>query len=694
MKIFSVFRQCIGQEPARPAMNTVPRPDDRTAALPAQTQPTRPPARISPQIWNLLVCGRGSKKHQAPVVDTDSGEGGRASSDAALSDGAGAIRRTDFKRPRFSFESEAGAEDAVSVAGASSREAASDDSGRDLVIPADRYGLPRFFFETGKTGHSGGAAENPPVSIPIDDAAFDTESIHPPTFRHPPLEERKYLTRYELAKLMPWGRDAEKRSGLVGSHIDALKDVATRLDTTLAFRKVNPAAQYWIQHNLPVKDLTVKSKSEKDGPLQGLLVSPGGRRGSTVEALDGKMLGLKLEEMISNNSLEVIENTAEEDADPGHRILTVHDPEKKETYKMRFNVEDSTFSVFKFDGKDFKPVRFKGLHGKPLTADYDAFDFYPRLKNRNFAGFKDIDTGAIERPKPRFADLANIVAKDVLELPEVRQTKGRLGRLSALDEHIIKTCNDEIRKQSGYPHDVLMHGKEKRNTQYPEPCNEVFFIFPDGQTLMSTSWEQTQAVDYAIKQEGFVSTDNRVYNIPAGSKVLFHDQRNPDGSEAIPPASGKRIDWDSRVAAEKLHGDYAMLDKIVFTDPFGLHSKDAGKSIAGPLSASTGSNTRLGAAAGQTLRTFAGNDFRRPSAASLSSIESASSTASMQSIPPWLNSLVSGASAGPSTPTSVRRTSTGSIADAGSSLQSRLLRAIREISEDDQDGFQNDSGKV
>lgn len=445
-----------------------------------------------------------------------------------------------------------------------------------------------------------------------------------PIYQHPPFEDRKYLTHDELERLMPWGPQADKISGLVGSHIDALKDVAELLDTVLAFRKVNPAAKYWIASNSPVKGLSVKHKSEKEGPLQGLLVTQEGRRGSTVEELDGEIYGLKLQELIENNSLEVLDNVPEENADPNCKVLKVFDLQKKTTFKMVFDINESKFSVYRYDGSAYQPIKFKGSKGKPLTADYDAFDFYPRLKDKNFAGFKDIDTSAIERQNPAFKDLAMLVVNDVLELPTVRTNRENLGRLTDWDAHIIKTCNEFIQAESGYEHNVVMHGKEKRNTQYPELCNEVFFIFPDGRTLMSTNWEQTQAVDYAIKQEGFISTDNRAYNKHAGSEILFHDQRkqNTGGSGEVPPGSGERIEWDSRAAAEKLYNAYPKQLETIF-DPSYLINEN------------------------NTLQFSSASHPSRPSqtsVTSLNSVDSTGSTASSKSIPAWLDQLVRRAS--------------------------------------------------
>jgi hypothetical protein len=579
-----------------------------------------------------------------------------------------------FSLPKFSFEKEP---DTESVGEASSGKGAS----KEVTIPPGQYGLPEFSFEADKTGDFNFDFEKLRASLVFNNANFTTGDISPAIFGHPPFNKRKYLTRYELADLMPSGPDAEKRSGVVVSHIDPLKYVASKLDVALAFRKVNPAAKYWIQHDFPVKGLSVKNKSEKTGPLQGLLLTIG-KSGGAVEALDGKLLGAKLEEMISNDELEMLENSAEEEADPTHYVLNVRDKKTKHIYKMKFNVKDSTFSVSKLDGDEFRPVKFKGLHGKPLTADYDAFDFYPRLKNKNFAGFKDIDTKAIEQPTPHFADLAYIAWKQVLELPKVRKMQQGLGRLNNWDAHIITTCNDEIKKQSGYLYDVVMHGKEKRNTEFPELCNEVFFIFPDGQTLMSTSWEQTQAIDHAIKQEGFVSTDNRTYNSPAGSEVRFHDQKK--GSlPAIPPASGKTIKWDSRAAAEKLYDGYKKFGKSVAAASFGLSKKSAGKIVAGSSSSSSGSDTHLTIGGSKTLH------GKRPT--SMTSIASIASTTSTHSIPPWLTNLVTGASAaGISTPSSGNGTSPH--VGAGT-VPLRLLRVIRELSEDNSDDLSNDGEK-
>jgi hypothetical protein len=663
---------CIRQEPTRPPTDTAAPADNGTGTLPAQA-PSRLRGRITPQIWKLLTCDRGTKKHPASI---DHNESDDANSAYTGSDASG----DGFRLPRFWFQAESDTEEDRGTISNAEEDVrtfsnSSEMASEEVSIPEDKY-FGKFSFENEKSDGFHLEFANLPISVAIDDSDIATADIGSAIIGHPPFNMRKYLTRHELADLMPSGPVAEKRSGLVDSHIHALKYVASRLDTALAFRKVNPAAQYWIQHDFPVKGLTVKNKSEKTGPLQGLLLTLG-KSGGAVEALDGKLLGAKLEEMLLNNGLEELENTPEEDADPTHHVLKVRDPATNQIYKMKFNVEDSTFSVFKLDDNEFRPVKFKGSHGKPLTADYDAFDFYPRLKDKNFAGFKDIDTKAIEQTKPHFADLADIVFNQVLELPQVRKAKQGLGRLNDWDAHIIKTCNHEIKKQSGYTHDVLMHGKEKRNTEHPELCNEVFFIFPDGQTLMSTSWEQTQAIDHAIKQEGFVSTDNRTYNTPAGSQVRFHDQRNPDGSPAIPPASGKTIHWDSRAAAEKLYGGYTRFGKTVAASSYGLSRKSAGKSVDGRSLSERGSNAPLAPGSRKTLR-----DTR--------SITSMSSIASTQSIPSWLNSLVTGARAGVSAPAS------GSGADTRLGTEAvpvRLLRVIRELSEHSSDALSNNGEK-
>ncbi|MGI4848012.1 MAG: hypothetical protein ACRYGK_07740, partial [Janthinobacterium lividum] len=77
--------------------------------------------------------------------------------------------------------------------------------------------------------------------------------------------------------------------------------------------------------------------------------------------------------------------------------------------------------------------------------------------------------------------------------------------------------------------------------------------------LLSDSWEKTQAVDYTLQQENFLTTVNRVYGNQAGSKPLFPDQRQTDaqGRPLYQSGSGKTISWDAKRASASLHGKFA-----------------------------------------------------------------------------------------------------------------------------------------
>ncbi|RJF92130.1 anthrax toxin-like adenylyl cyclase domain-containing protein [Noviherbaspirillum saxi] len=361
------------------------------------------------------------------------------------------------------------------------------------------------------------------------------------------------------------GKAAESASGLVLSHIEVLKELAKERDVVLAFRKVNPHAKRWIEKNMPVKGLSKKTKTEKRGLFAGLMVRDSGGTDGAVSELDGPTYARLLKELIDDGRVHVLQDAGvhETGGASSSRLKSVvlQDLEHDRCYKISYDPEGGTISVFrkKKDGM-FRRMKFEGHGGKPLTADYDAFDFYPRLVNENFAGFKDIDMSSLYDPDKAgsFRRLVEIIIHQVLELPEVRSAKAERGRLTAWDNDIINAANARIKKNTGYTYDVLMHGKEKRNSQYPELCDEVFFIFPDGMTLMSKIWNETQAVDYAIRQEGFISTDNRVYNRMAGEFPLFPDLTNTgiDGEPLFTQGSGKVIPWDSRAAAKGLYDRY------------------------------------------------------------------------------------------------------------------------------------------
>jgi hypothetical protein len=400
-------------------------------------------------------------------------------------------------------------------------------------------------------------------------------------YEHPKFSKRKYLTCDELRSVLPSGKEADKRSGIVPAHIEVLKNLAAELDMVLSFRKVNPDSHFWISYgDAPMKGLDIKTKTEKGGVLGGLILSPGGRRLSTISSLGADLFGRWINKLIGEDKLELVSEESGEDPSI-HKSVTVRDLSNDKIYKFVLNETEKRFKAYKQDGEQFKVVKFKGVGGLPLTSDDDGFDWYPRLKQKNFAGFKDIpDPKAKERwivvlekvlaqvrskipedmPEARRKLRALIwtIMQDVLELQEVRELKEGRGRLTAIDNFVVDTGNRKI-KETGYHHDALMHGKEKRNSQFPEQCEEVYFIYPDRSTTMSTNWDETQAVDYAIQQDGFVSTMNRVHNIQAGSQPLFHDQRapGPDGEPIYKHASGKTIAWNSREAAERVYNKYA-----------------------------------------------------------------------------------------------------------------------------------------
>ncbi|MGI4847443.1 MAG: anthrax toxin-like adenylyl cyclase domain-containing protein, partial [Janthinobacterium lividum] len=306
------------------------------------------------------------------------------------------------------------------------------------------------------------------------------------------FHERSYLTHGELGQIMPVGSEAIRLSGLVPDHVLAIQNVARELDTVLAFRAVNADSAYWIEHGkAPVKDLLTKQKTEKGGMLGGLLLSDGGRKETNITSLDAEIFGGHLSRMIEEGKLEWQPNSPQDEADPSHFTVVVKDVDKDKIYKLRLNIQENRFSVYRQDGGAFKPVAFKGREGAPITADYDAFDYYPRLKNQDFAGHKKIGAGGLHnsrdfgrerfrriagvvmddlRPQRKLSNFVRNVMDDVLELQDVRSQKGLLGRLSSIDDFIRISINKEVRQRCDYPHDVVMHGKEKRNTQYPELC--------------------------------------------------------------------------------------------------------------------------------------------------------------------------------------------------------------------------------
>jgi len=108
-----------------------------------------------------------------------------------------------------------------------------------------------------------------------------------------------------------------------------------------------------------------------------------------------------------------------------------------------------------------------------------------------------------------------------------REVDGNLGRLTSWQRDMRNRLN-EAGKQAGFTGgDLVKHGTEQDNTQFPEVDQQIFIITPDGQTFMTQNWEQTQAFMWTAKQDDFLTYQNRAYlpNENATSQTKFYPEQ-------------------------------------------------------------------------------------------------------------------------------------------------------------------------
>jgi len=98
-----------------------------------------------------------------------------------------------------------------------------------------------------------------------------------------------------------------------------------------------------------------------------------------------------------------------------------------------------------------------------------------------------------------------------------------LGRLAGWQRDLRDKMNEGARKAGFDGGDVVKHGTEQDNTQFPEKDEQIFIIMPGGETYLTQSWEQTQAFFWAAKQDDYLAYQNRAYN-PAQNEELLRSR--------------------------------------------------------------------------------------------------------------------------------------------------------------------------
>lgn len=156
---------------------------------------------------------------------------------------------------------------------------------------------------------------------------------------------------------------------------------------------------------------------------------------------------------------------------------------------------------------------------KALTADYDLFALTPSLSQiqkripNNVWNQLGEDT-SLEKDEKRIQLLRQY------GLTRENKNDGK-GVLTEWQRELIEPLNSAAREAGYTGGAVVNHGTEQDNTECPEQDKEIFIITPDGETILTTSWEETQNfVEDNIINQGYVFYHNKSYNtIAPGNKV-------------------------------------------------------------------------------------------------------------------------------------------------------------------------------
>ncbi|PGZ56203.1 hypothetical protein COE56_00900 [Bacillus anthracis] len=349
--------------------------------------------------------------------------------------------------------------------------------------------------------------------------------------------------------------DAIVESGLVESHIQQFKEITRLNDIYLLFRPVNKLSTSLIENGAATKGLNVHGKSSDWGPMAGYipfdqdLSKKYGKREAVekgnkdnIESIhdndgsNGKDKIMKMPLIIDkdrinelqSSSNKIIKDVKEYIENNTTYLLLILDNTtyefriNKGTNEVQYRTKEGQKSTLDIEIKLWKAVEVMGkvVNGvsKPLTADYDLFALAPNLeKIRKIIPNDQLDKISSMKPIDKLRETTKLLIKHGLKRENMNDGKGVL---SNWQRDIITKLNEAAKKGGYTGGNVINHGTEQDNTEYPEKDETIFVVSPKGDTVLIIGWEDVQKfIRKNIIEKGYLFYHNRSYNIIApGSK--------------------------------------------------------------------------------------------------------------------------------------------------------------------------------
>lgn len=230
----------------------------------------------------------------------------------------------------------------------------------------------------------------------------------------------------------------------------------------------------------------------------------------------------------------------------------------KNTNEVQYRTKEGEKSTLGIEIKLWKAVEVMGkvVNGvsKPLTADYDLFALAPNLeKIRQIIPNEQLDKISSMKPIDKLRETTKLLIKHGLKRENKNDGKGVL---SHWQREIIIKLNESAKKGGYTGGNVINHGTEQDNTDYPEKDETIFIVSPKGETVLIIGWEDVQKfIRKNIIEKGYLFYHNRSYNI-------------------IAPGSKSQISWNDYIPTSlEFVQELALIRKA--TNNINISNKDA-----------------------------------------------------------------------------------------------------------------------